>query len=205
MLEFQGQKNVHQLGILTLSTAFRSGLTCKIHFLGDATYCQMRQLNHLNSAIENAQVYFNVPQFGAYAVRELTPYNRTLISSLLEPMPIVGCQYRRNSVSFWFNFRIYGNSGSRDRLYPNPVEAYINFGWLGILIIYGTISVLIALLQHFFMDARHDLLLTYISAHLNFLACASINSSSLLVGQFMFYGVLPIIAFMCFLSLGNEF
>lgn len=182
-------------GLLALSAVFWAGQARERLVLGDAIYQQRKHLSQANNAVSNAQVYFNGPQFGGYALRELASRDATAPRSLLESLPILGSQFRNSSGSYWFNFSIYRNVNYRDQVYPAQIEIFNNYGWFGVLIIYALVGWGIAFLHRTFISARRNSYLAYITAYLTLLLCGMINLSLSVVGQFAFYNALPFVAF----------
>jgi hypothetical protein len=188
-------------GLLSLTGVFWIGQARERFILGDTIYEQRRHLSRMNNVVDNAQVYFNGPQFGGYALRELGNKRGTALASVSESFPILGEGSRKRSGSYWFNFSIYRNEGVRDQVYPAQIEIYNNYGWVGVMLIYLLIGRCISYLHYNFLSARRNSFLAYITAYLTLMLCAFINLSLSVVGQFAFYNSLPLIVFWFWMNL----
>lgn len=184
-------------GVIALAVVFSLGQVRERVILGDYVY-RMRQhyqMSRMDNAVENAQVYFNGPQFAGYALRGLEQKNRTAVASLLESTPVIGQQFRTSSGSYWYNFAIYNHFRSQDQVYPAQVEIYNNYGWVGLIAFYMMVGALIANLHRVFLGCRNNPFLAYTTAYLTLLICASINLSLSVLGQFMIYNAAPLLVF----------
>lgn len=190
-------------GLLALTAVFYAGQARERYLLGEYTYQTRKHLSRADNAIEGAQVYFNAPQFGAYAIREFNAAPPTLTASLLESVPILGEQFRSESGSYLYNFSIYRHFRARDQVYPAPIEVFVNLGWLGVVGVYLVVGALIAALHNVFVSSRRNVFLAYISAYLTLLVCASINLSVSVVGQFAIYSATPFLLLWAWMALAR--
>lgn len=191
------------LGVLALTAVFYAGQARERYLLGEYAYQTRKHLSRADNAIEGAQVYFNAPQFGAYAIREFDDAPPTLTASLLESVPVLGERFRSGSGSYLYNFSIYRHFRARDQVYPAPIEVFVNLGWLGVLGVYLAVGALIAALHNVFVSARRNVFLAYISAYLTLLVCASINLSVSVVGQFAVYSATPFLVLWGWMALAR--
>lgn len=182
-------------GLIALTGLFWFGQARERYILGDYVYQQRKHLSQMNNAVNNAQVYFNGPQFGGYALRELEGRYATAPASFLESAPKIGERFRNTSGSYWYNFTIYRNTGIRDQVYPAQIEIYNNYGWVGIALVYALIGYVLAQLHRTFTRATNNPMLAYITAYLTLLLCAFLNLSLSVAGQFLLYSSLPLLGF----------
>jgi hypothetical protein len=187
--------NLAVFGLLGITAAFYAGQYREQLIMGANGTRTHGSMSQTARAIESAQVYFNGPQFGGYALRELSQQTSTFIPSLFESTPVLGKQYRRSSGSYWYNFSIYRNLRSQDQVYPAPIEVFINFGWLGLITFYMVIGLIISKLHTIFLSSQLNIHLAYVSAYISILICATVNLSLSVLGQFMFYNAIPFLIY----------
>jgi hypothetical protein len=83
------------------------------------------------------QIYASAPQLSAYLIESLEGkfyYGRTLLPSLVYPIPVLGKPYRDTSGTGIFNELIYGDTDSVDQIIPLDGELYINFHLAGVVL-----------------------------------------------------------------------
>lgn len=101
---------------------------------------------------DTVQVYGQGPQFLGYLL-EMTPptdtplWGRTLVSSTLSPVPILGQSFRPTSGSTMYNDMIYGTGGPSDQILPLPGELYWNFSAVGVVAGFVALGAAIGLLD----------------------------------------------------------
>jgi hypothetical protein len=105
------------------------------------------------------QVYGSAPQFTAFVVENLwwpndLLYGRSLVASLLYPVPVLGKPFRDDSGVSIYNRLIYGNSETIDQVMPFEAEVLINFGVIGVLVSFCLLGVLLHRLQSRFDSSR---------------------------------------------------
>ena len=147
--------------------------------------------------VEDIQLYFGGPQFVAFLFRSANDHNieSTLVSSFMEPIPILGRTFRDTSGSCIYNYLIYGSDIARDQVFPTVGELYLNFGAIGMIIGYSLIGIGYKYLYMWFISAkRMNFIFTFsifiIALYYNALIVLSFSVFS----QFIFYNSLP-----CFL------
>lgn len=114
--------------------------------LGDVLETGGNELLQPNlSLIEQLQVYASAPQFPAFLLEqtgmgEELYWGKTLLSSLLYPVPILGEPFRETSGVALYNRLIYGSIDHIDQVVPFQAELFINFHVLGVLLGYITLG-----------------------------------------------------------------
>jgi hypothetical protein len=103
------------------------------------------------------QIYASGPQMAAYLVeeREDDPlyYGRTLVCSVLYPVPVLGKAYREESGVGILNRLIYQDPDNADQVIPYDAELYINFHVAGVLAGYALLGWLVRYVQGRFLAA----------------------------------------------------
>lgn len=108
----------------------------------------------------NLQVYGGGPQFTGFLLEEtgwgLPPYlGKTLISSFLYPVPVLGKAFRLTSAVTLYNMLIYNNPDIIDQVVPFAGELFINFHFIGVIIGYAFLGYALSKLQWAFESARN--------------------------------------------------
>lgn len=101
-------------------------------------------------AVEFAQIYASAPQMTAYLIESLEGkfyYGKTLLPSLVYPVPVLGKPFRDVSGPVIFNELIYGETDTIDQIIPLAGELYINFHLAGVLLGGLVLGALLAWLQ----------------------------------------------------------
>jgi hypothetical protein len=149
---------------------------------------------------DQVQVYGGAPQFTAFLVKanELTnpTPGSTLLSSLLYPVPMLGREFRASSGPALYNQLIYGTATILDQIIPFPGEVFINYGYLGVAIVFAILGFLLRLLNRAYWHARNPLeayIAFYGAAWLLYLFPASLSA----VAQVLTYFCWPIVAYAC--------
>jgi hypothetical protein len=108
------------------------------------------------AAVDFVQIYASAPQMTAYLIEALEGklyYGKTLLPSLMYPIPVLGKPYREMSGPVIFNQLIYGDTESIDQVIPLPGELYINFHLAGVVLGGALLGALLARLQGKFVGA----------------------------------------------------
>ena len=101
---------------------------------------------------EELQTYAGGPQFLAFLLQD-THYARdlhhgkTLVSSAMSPVPVVGAQFRPSSGVTFYNELVYGSADCVDQIIPFQGELFINFHLPGVLLGFFLLGVSIRWLQ----------------------------------------------------------
>jgi len=146
------------------------------------------------------QVYGSAPQFTAFVVENLwwpndLLYGRSLVASLLYPVPVLGKPFRDESGVSIYNRLIYGNSETIDQVMPFEAEVLINFGVTGVLISFCLLGVLLHRLQSHF-DSSRSAVDTLVALYFGIWFVSLAYSSLAVLSQIMIYMSLPIYALM---------
>jgi hypothetical protein len=104
------------------------------------------------------QVYGPGPQFLAYLIDQsgdgFRPYyGRTLVSSLLYPVPVLGKPFRETSGVSIYNRLIYGEPDNLDQVIPYDAELYLNFHTPGVVAGFALLGWLVSWFQGRFLRA----------------------------------------------------
>jgi hypothetical protein len=106
--------------------------------------------------VEFMQIYASGPQMAAYLIESLEGkfyYGKTLLPSLVYPIPVLGKPYRDASGTGIFNELIYGDTDSVDQVIPLDGELYINFHLAGVVLGNVLLGCFLAWLQGKFVGA----------------------------------------------------
>ena len=106
--------------------------------------------------VEFVQIYASGPQMAAYLIESLGGtfyYGKTLIPSLIYPVPVLGKPFREISGPVLFNELIYGNADSLDQIIPLDGELYINFHLAGVAASGALLGFFLAWVQGRFVSA----------------------------------------------------
>lgn len=145
------------------------------------------------------QAYGSAPQFAAFLIentRDMGPlYGRTLLNSLMYPVPVLGKSFREASGVTLYNRLIYGPTPSIDQVIPFVGEVFINLSVPGVCLAFFLLGSVIALMQRKFQLTREPMLsysLQFISIWLLFLTVGSLA----VVSQILIYMCWPIYAYL---------
>lgn len=137
------------------------------------------------------QLYFGSP----YQITPLlhTDYSSsTLLASLLDPIPILGKNFREESGSFIYNMAIYGSMVSQDKVIPMAGELYFNGGWIAVLLSHILFGYCYKLLdQNFKYYLPHNLPLAATILYLSLLFNATLLLSLSVLVQLIIYNAPP--------------
>jgi len=84
-------------------------------------------------------------------------YGKTLLPSLVYPVPVLGKPFREISGPVIFNDLIYGDTNSLDQIIPLDGELFINFHLAGVVVGYVLLGCFLAWLQGKFLAAPNPL------------------------------------------------
>ncbi len=101
------------------------------------------------------QEYAGAPQFTGYLLQQTDygrhlQYGKTLVGSLLSPVPKLGRLFRSSSGTVYYNRLVYGDAGTNDQVTPLEGELFINFWWPGVALGYLLIGIAVRRLQERF-------------------------------------------------------
>jgi hypothetical protein len=103
------------------------------------------------------QVYASGPQMAGYLVEGLGDgplfYGRTLLCSVLHPVPVLGKAYREDSGVAVFNRLIYQDPDIVDQVIPYDAELYMNFHAVGVLVGFMLLGGVVRWIQNRFLGA----------------------------------------------------
>jgi hypothetical protein len=107
--------------------------------------------------VELAQIYPSGPQMAGYLIEERGDaplyLGRTLVCSVLYPVPIFGKAYRVDSGVGIFNMLIYQDPENVDQVIPFDAELYINFHIPGVVAGYALLGLFVCFFQGRFLAA----------------------------------------------------
>ncbi len=135
-------KGVVLAGVLALSLAFVFGW--------------YRSTWNADRVVEFVQIYASAPQMTAYLIESLEGkfyYGKTLLPSLVYPIPVLAKPFREISGPVILNELIYGDSDTVDQIIPLAGELYINFHLAGVALGGVLVGCLLAWLQGKFVAA----------------------------------------------------
>ena len=150
-------KGVVLAGVLALSLAFVFGWYRSTDLeIGELSASTLADAWDPEGVVEFLQIYAGAPQMSAYLIESLEGklyYGKTLLPSLVYPVPVLGKPYRDISGPAIFNEVIYGDTGVLDQIIPLDGELYINFQLAGVVVGHALLGWLLAWLQGKFMAA----------------------------------------------------
>jgi hypothetical protein len=109
---------------------------------------------------EELQVYGQGAQFLGFFFEETgfgsqLSYGRTILSSLLYPVPILGSYFRPDSAVTLYNHMIYNSDRVLDQIVPFPGELFLDFHLIGIVVGYFLLGRAVYLLQGRFLRSTN--------------------------------------------------
>jgi hypothetical protein len=131
-------KGVVLAGMLALSAAFVFGWYRSTDLdITELSAAAVAATWNAEGVVEFVQVYASGPQMTAYLIESLEGkfyYGKTLLPSLVYPIPVLGKPYRDISGPVIFNHLIYGDTDNIDQVIPLAGELYINFHLAGVVV-----------------------------------------------------------------------
>lgn len=137
---------------------------------------------------ETLQIYGGAPQLTGYVLDGQTEIpseflgGRSLLGSLLSPIPLVGQPFREESGFLLFNRLIYGvDPQYYDQVMPFQAELYVNFGLLAIIAAYAALGLVFARLERAFQTGTSTVqtfMVQYTAIWLAFLIPGSLAATS---------------------------
>jgi len=150
-------KGVVLAGVLALSLAFLFGWYRSTDLeITELSASALADTWNSDRVVEFVQVYASAPQMTAYLIESLEGtfyYGKTLLPSLVYPIPVLGKPFREISGPVILNELIYGDSDSVDQIIPLAGELYINFHLAGVALGGVLVGCLLAWLQGKFVAA----------------------------------------------------
>jgi hypothetical protein len=111
-------------------------------------------LEEANSFI---QVYGEGPQFLGFLLEQTKGEDlhlgRTLFSSVLYPLPVLGKPFRDSSGVHFYNRLVYGRSGIVDQIIPAAGELFLNFHLPGVAAFFGLLGLVVQRIERRFETA----------------------------------------------------
>lgn len=148
-------------GMLALSLAFVFGLYRSTNLdISELSASAIADAWNTEGVVDFMQIYASAPQMSAYLIESLEGqfyYGKTLLPSLVYPIPVLGKPYRDMSGTGIFNELIYGDTESVDQVVPLDGELYINFHLVGVVLGYVLLGCYLAWLQGKFLVAPNPL------------------------------------------------
>src|SRR6185295_4145310 len=148
-------------GMLALSLAFVFGLYRSTNLdITELSASAIADAWDAEGVVDFIQIYTSAPQMSAYLIESLEGeffYGKTLLPSLVYPVPVLGKPYREISGPGIFNELIYGDMSSLDQIIPLDGELYINFHLAGVVLGYVLLGGYLAWLQRKFLAAPNPL------------------------------------------------
>ena len=101
---------------------------------------------------ENLQAYGAAPQYTAVVIDHVDHggalrYGRSILSSAMSPVPVLGKPFRATSSTAEYNELVYGRTGLVDQVIPFEAELYWNFGAFGVVAGFFPLGIAIAALE----------------------------------------------------------
>ena len=154
-------KGIVLAGMLALSLAFVFGLYRSTDLdITELSASAIADAWDSEGVVDFVQIYASAPQMAAYLIESLEGeffYGKTLLPSLVYPVPVLGKPYREISGPVIFNELIYGDTNSLDQIIPMDGELYINFHLAGVVVGYALLGCFLAWLQGKFLAAPNPL------------------------------------------------
>lgn len=99
--------------------------------------------------VEWIQVYGSAPQFSGFLIQHTDPeqhlrWGKTIVASLLHPVPVLGKDFRPISGVELYNRLIYGPLPSSDQVVPSAAEWFINFHYPGVVLAFVILGIVLA-------------------------------------------------------------
>jgi hypothetical protein len=109
---------------------------------------------------ENLQVYGQGPQFLAFFLEETgfgsrLWYGRTILPSVLYPIPVLGRSFRAGSSVALYNRLIYNDDTTLDQIVPFAGELFLNFHVIGVVVGYLLLGRAVHALQIRFLRSTN--------------------------------------------------
>ena len=144
-------------GVLVLSMAFVFGWYRSTDLdITELSASAVADTWNTEGVIEFVQIYASAPHMAAYLIEALEGkfyYGKTLLPSLIYPLPVLGKPFRDISGPVIFNELIYGDTDSLDQIIPLDGELYINFHLAGVVLGSMLLGCFLAWLQGRFVAA----------------------------------------------------
>ncbi|HMI16990.1 MAG TPA: hypothetical protein VK526_11610, partial [Bradyrhizobium sp.] len=154
-------KGIVLAGMLALSLAFVFGLYRSTNLdITELSASAIADAWNTEGVVDFIQIYASAPQMSAYLIESLEGeffYGKTLLPSLVYPVPVLGKPFREISGPVIFNDLIYGDTNSLDQIIPLDGELYINFHLAGVVLGYVLLGCFLAWLQGKFLAAPNPL------------------------------------------------
>ena len=152
------------------------------------------------------QVYGSAPQYSGFLIQHMDfgrnlQWGRTILASLLHPVPILGKDFRQTSGVELYNRLIYGLLPSSDQVIPSAAEWFVNFHIPGVLAAFMLLGVTLAACNRAFLRAENSFLAYSIflaSVWLSFVVVGSIA----VLSQIFVYFFWPVYAYVLWRSVG---
>jgi len=150
-------KGVVLAGVLALSLAFLFGWYRSTDLeITELSASALADTWNSDRVVEFVQVYASAPQMTAYLIESLEGtfyYGKTLLPSLVYPIPVLGKPFREISGPGIFNGLIYGDSDNVDQVIPLAGELYVNFHLAGVVLGSALLGWALAWMQGRFVAA----------------------------------------------------
>ena len=150
-------KAVILAGAMVLSASFVFGWYRATSLeIGEVTASALADAWRSEDVVEFVQIYASGPQMAAYLIESLEGtfyYGKTLLPSLIYPVPVLGRPFREQSGPVLFNELIYGSADSLDQIIPLDGELYINLHLFGVAMGGALLGAYLAWLQGKFVSA----------------------------------------------------
>jgi hypothetical protein len=125
--------------------------------VGDMAEADLGESWSADHLAEFFQIYASGPQMAAYLVEERGDeplyHGRTLVCSVLYPVPVFGKDYRDESGVGILNRLVYQDPDNVDQVIPYDAELYINFHVAGVMAGYALLGWLVRFCQGRFLAA----------------------------------------------------
>ncbi len=146
------------LGVVTAARAYRN-THLTVSQLVTSSRARRAVLGNVNLNHE-IQIYTSAPQFLGYLLERTgwgddPRYGRTLVSSVMYPVPRLGAPFRATSGLEIYNHLIYGEQSSdTDQLVPFQGELFLDFTLPGVMAGYACLALAVGRLQRGFERAK---------------------------------------------------
>jgi hypothetical protein len=183
------------LVLLVLTLQFGSYRTIYVGTIGGAVTREQANLASGGpSPSDLVQVYGNGPQFWAVTVAEADRgqflVGRTIVGSVMLPVPVLGKPFRSSSGPAEYNKLIYGQSGIEDQILAAGAELYWNFGMAGVVGGYLLLGWAVRRLDER-SKTSSDALGTYTYCYIGVWVALSVVNSLSVLAQILVYFLWP--------------
>jgi hypothetical protein len=151
------------------------------------------------SLMDQIQLYGNGPQFWAVTIADTAHRSfvlgKTIVGSIMLPVPILGKPFRSSSGPVEYNALVYGRGGVDDQILAVGAELYWNFGMAGVAGGYLLLGWAVRRLDERSKKSS-DALATYTYCYIGVWVALSVINSLSVLAQILVYFLWPVYVMM---------